>query len=83
MKRVTYLYRTGITEFNLANRNEERIQFIAGPNTRIVTLPKNRPSMHLRSLQACLNLEEVHIHKNFADGNQLLELPDSVIISTY
>jgi tetratricopeptide (TPR) repeat protein len=83
MKRVTYMYRTGITEFNLAQRAEERIQFIAGPKTRIVTLPKNRPSMHLRSLQACPNLEEVRIQKNFADGSQLLELPDSVLISTY
>ncbi|MFT5130838.1 MAG: serine/threonine protein kinase, partial [Rhodothermales bacterium] len=83
VKRLTFLYGTGIVEFDFRGRADEKLQVIQAATTRKVYLPNTRPAVHLNPLQACPNLEVVVIPKEFADGEQLLELPESVKISTY
>ena len=83
VKRLTFLYATGIAEFDFRDRSDEKLQLIQAPTTRKVYLPRNKPGIHLHSLLACPNLVEVVIPQEFADGKQLLELPDTVTISTY
>lgn len=83
VKRLTFLYGTGIAEFDFRDRADERLQVIQSEATRRVYLPETRPAVHLNPLLACPNLQEVLIPKQYADGKQLLELPETVILSTY